>query len=119
MGVKILIVDDSNFMKNIIKGKLKKYNITDIDYASNGLEAVKKYKENRYDFVTMDITMDKMSGLDALKEIREFDPNAKVIMCSAMGQSGLVLEAIKYGAIDFVVKPFTDEKVEEIVNRFR
>lgn len=119
MGVKILIVDDSNFMKNIIKEKLKKYNITDIEYASNGLEAVEKYKKNKYDFVTMDITMDKMSGLDALKEIRAYDPNAKVIMCSAMGQSGLVLEAIKYGAIDFVVKPFTDEKVEEIINRFK
>ena len=103
----------------IIKNKLKKYNITDVDCASNGQEAIEKYKKNKYDFVTMDITMDKMNGLDALKEITRFDPNAKVIMCSSMGQQCLILEAIKYGAIDFVVKPFTDEKIDEIINRFK
>jgi two-component system chemotaxis response regulator CheY len=85
--------------------------------ASTGEEAVKKYRELHPDLVTMDITMHGMGGINALKAIREMDPNAKVIMCSAMGQKYLIMEAIKAGAVNFIMKPFEPEKVLEAVER--
>ena len=86
--------------------------------AENGKQAVAKYKELRPDLVTMDITMPEMDGLEALKLIREFDPNAKVVMCSAMGQQAMVISAIKSGAKDFLVKPIQNEKLLETLKKF-
>lgn len=117
--MKILIVDDSRFMRTIIKNSLKTRGLNDFDEASNGLEALNKYKNTHYDYVTMDITMDTMNGLDSLKAIKEYDSNAKVIMVTSMGQKTLVLEAIKYGAIDFIVKPFTNKVIDETIEKIK
>ena len=117
--MKILIVDDSRFMRTIIKNSLKTRGFNDFDEASNGLEALNKYKNTHYDYVTMDITMDTMNGLDSLKAIKEYDSNAKVIMVTSMGQKTLVLEAIKYGAIDFIVKPFTNKIIDETIEKIK
>lgn len=117
--MKILIVDDSCFMRTIIKNSLKTRGFNDFDEASNGLEALNKYKNTHYDYVTMDITMDTMNGLDSLKAIKEYDSNAKVIMVTSMGQKTLVLEAIKYGAIDFIVKPFTNKVIDETIEKIK
>lgn len=117
--MKILIVDDSRFMRTIIKNSLKTRGFNDFDEASNGLEALNKYKNTHYDYVTMDITMDTMNGLDSLKAIKEYDSNAKVIMVTSMGQKTLILEAIKYGAIDFIVKPFTNKVIDETIEKIK
>lgn len=117
--MKILIVDDSQFMRTIIKNSLKTRGFNDFDEASNGLEALNKYKKTHYDYVTMDITMDTMNGLDSLKAIKEYDNNAKVIMVTSMGQKTLILEAIKYGAIDFIIKPFTNESIDEAIEKIK
>jgi two-component system chemotaxis response regulator CheY len=85
--------------------------------ATNGAEAIKRYQELKPDLVTMDITMPDMDGLATVKAIRNMDPNAKIIMCSAMGQKTLVLEAIQSGAVDFIVKPFNNEKVIETIQK--
>jgi two-component system chemotaxis response regulator CheY len=119
MDKKILVVDDSRFMRTIITNILKSYDMTNIEYASNGLEAIEKYKNDKYTFVTMDITMDKMNGLDALKEIKKIDPDARVIMVSAMGQKSLIMEAIKYGALDFVIKPFDKRTIEDAMSKLK
>ena len=103
---KVLIVDDLAFMRMMIKDILQKNGFEVIGEASNGIEAVNLYKKERPDVVTMDITMPDMDGIEAVKEIRAFDPSAKVIMCSAMGQQSMVMDAIKSGAKDFIVKPF-------------
>jgi two-component system chemotaxis response regulator CheY len=84
--------------------------------ASNGLEAIEFYLHFKPDLVIMDITMSEMNGLDALKEIMKLDPNAKVIMCSAIGQQTVVLEALQSGAKDFIVKPFSSERISEAIN---
>lgn len=104
----VLIVDDSNFMRNIIKSVFSKLdlNINVVGEASNGFEAIEKYKKLKPDFVTMDIIMNEKTGLDALKEIIKIDNNAKVIMVSSMGQKDLINEAITLGAVDFIIKPF-------------
>ena len=88
-----------------------------IGEAETGLEAVEKYKQLTPDLVTMDIVMPDMGGIDAVREIMKFDPNARVLMCSAMGQQSLVVEAIQAGAKDFVVKPFQPSRVLEAVQR--
>ncbi|MHB8072237.1 response regulator [Desulfosporosinus fructosivorans] len=106
---KLLIVDDAAFMRLSIRSMLAKYEIEIVGEAANGEIAVAMYKELRPDVVTMDITMPEMSGLEALKAIRAFDPQAKVIMVSAMGQEGMVKEAIISGAKTFIVKPFKEE----------
>lgn len=111
MAKNILIVDDAAFMRMKLKDILEKNGYTVVGEAQNGLEAVSLYKEVKPDLVTMDITMPEMDGIEALKEIKAVDPAAKVIMCSAMGQQGMVMEAIKMGAIDFIVKPFDTARV--------
>lgn len=110
MAKNILIVDDAMFMRTILKGILieNNYNVYE---AGSGTEALQKYKELKPDLVTMDITMPEMDGIQTLKMIKEADPNAKVVMCSAMGQQPMVLEAIKSGASDFIVKPFQADRV--------
>ena len=117
MGKKVLIVDDAAFMRMMIKNILTKNGFEVVGEASNGVEAVELYKKLKPDLVTMDITMPEMDGIEALKKIKEIDPNAKVIMVSAMGQQQLVIEAIQAGAKDFIVKPFQPDRLLEAVNK--
>ncbi len=113
----ILVVDDAAFMRMMIKDILTKHGYEVVGEAENGNEAVEKYKELSPDLVTMDITMPEKDGIQALKEIKQVDSNAKVIMCSAMGQQAMVIEAIQSGAKDFIVKPFQAERVIESVKK--
>jgi two-component system chemotaxis response regulator CheY len=114
---KVLIVDDTKFMRDILKGILKKKDLEVIGEAANGREALEKYKELKPDLVTMDIIMPEVDGIEAVKNIVAFDPAAKILMCSAMGQQALVIEAIQAGARDFVIKPFQPTRVLEAVDR--
>ncbi len=113
----VLIVDDAAFMRMMIKDILLKNGHSVVGEAENGEEAVKKFNELSPDVVTMDITMPVMDGLAALKKIKESNANARVVMCSAMGQQAMVIEAIQSGARDFVVKPFQPDKVIEAVKK--
>jgi two-component system chemotaxis response regulator CheY len=113
---KILIVDDAQFMR-LRCARLLKENGFEIVEAQNGREAVEMYQQTRPDMVLLDITMPEMDGLAALREIRRFDPRARVAMLTALGQQAIVLEAIKSGARDFVVKPFEAERVLAAVQR--
>ena len=114
---KVLIVDDAAFMRMMIKDILEKNGFEVVGEASNGIVAVDLYKKEKPDVVTMDITMPDMDGIEAVKAIKEFDPTAKVIMCSAMGQQSMVMDAIKAGAKDFIVKPFQADRVLEAINK--
>jgi len=117
MTSSVLIVDDASFMRMMIKDILEKNQFVIAGEAENGKEAVEKYKELNPTFVTMDITMPEMDGIQSLKEILAYDPQAKVIMCSAMGQQAMVIDAIQGGAKDFVVKPFQADRVLDAVNK--
>lgn len=117
MAAKILIVDDAAFMRMMLKDILSKNGFDVVGEAGNGLEATQKYSELAPDLVTMDITMPEMDGISAVKEIRGKDPKAVVVMCSAMGQQSMVIEAIQAGAKDFIVKPFQPERVIDAVQR--
>lgn len=114
---RVLIVDDAAFMRMMIKDILEKNGYEVVAEANNGIKAVEMYKRERPDIVTMDITMPDMDGIEAVKEIREFDPSAKIIMCSAMGQQSMVMDAIRAGAKDFVVKPFQPDRVLEALSK--
>lgn len=114
---KVLVVDDAAFMRMMIKDILRKGGYDVVGEAEDGIKALDKYKELRPDLVTMDITMPDMDGITAVKEIRKVDPNALIIMCSAMGQQAMVIDAIQAGAKDFVVKPFQPERVLEAVRK--
>jgi two-component system chemotaxis response regulator CheY len=113
----VLVCDDAVFMRTMIGDILTQAGLEVIGEADSGLQAVEKYKALRPDLVTMDIIMPEMGGIDAVKAITEFDPQARVLMCSAMGQQSLVAEAIEAGAKDFVVKPFQPSRVLEAVQR--
>lgn len=113
----ILIVDDAKFMRMIVRDAVEKAGHTVIGEGGNGNEAVTLYKKERPDIVTMDITMPGKDGIEAVKEIIAFDPTAKIIMCSAMGQQTMVLDAIKAGAVNFIVKPFQHEAIVDGVNK--
>jgi len=117
MSNRILVVDDAAFMRMMIKDILVKNGYQVVGEAQDGAQAVEKYKELRPDLVTMDITMPEMDGIVALKEIRKIDPNAKIIMCSAMGQQAMVIDAIQAGARDFIVKPFQADRVIEAIKK--
>ena len=114
----ILIVDDAAFMRVMIKDLLQKNGYDDIHEAADGVQAVRKYDEIKPDVVFMDMTMPNMNGIEALKEIKSKHPEAVVIMCSAMGQEAMVVEAIKSGARDFIVKPITPERLLKPLNTF-
>ena len=114
---RVLIVDDAAFMRMMIKDILEKNGYDVVAEANNGIKAVEMYKKERPDIVTMDITMPDMDGIEAVKAIKEFDPSAKIIMCSAMGQQSMVMDAIRAGAKDFVVKPFQPDKVLEALSK--
>ncbi|HHX10128.1 MAG TPA: response regulator [Firmicutes bacterium] len=113
---KILVADDAMFMRNRTS-KLLTANGYEVVEASNGEEAVKRYFEEKPDVVLMDITMPEMDGIEALKQLKAEDPDVKVIMVTAMGQQSMVLEAIKAGARDFVVKPFDPDQLLEAVRK--
>ena len=117
MDKKIMLVDDAAFMRMMIKDILTKNGYNIAGEAENGTKAVEKYNETKPDLVLMDITMPEMDGIQALKKIKEADPNACIIMCSAMGQQAMVIEAIQSGAKDFIVKPFQAERVLEAVKK--
>lgn len=111
----ILITDDAAFMRMQLKDILTKLGHEIVGEAENGRLAVEKSAELNPDLITMDITMPEMGGVEAVREIKKHNPDARIIMCSAMGQQGMVLEAIQAGAKDFIVKPFTSERIEEAV----
>ncbi|AEI45896.1 response regulator [Paenibacillus mucilaginosus] len=114
---KILVVDDAAFMRMMLRTMLTEAGHEIVGEAANGLEAVNAYLTTKPDLVTMDITMPELDGVGAVKEIRGHDPAARIIMCSAMGQKAMVVDAISAGAKDFVVKPFQKERVVESVNK--
>jgi len=114
---RVLIVDDATFMRMMVKDILEKNGYEVIGEASNGIKAVEIYKAEQPDIVTMDITMPEMDGIEAVKEIKAFDPSAKIVMCSAMGQQSMVMDAIKAGAKDFIVKPFQADRVLEAIKK--
>ena len=117
MSKKILIVDDAAFMRMMIKDILTKNGFEVVGEAENGAQAVEKYFELSPDLVTMDITMPEMDGITALKEIKAKDASATIIMCSAMGQQAMVIDAIQAGAKDFIVKPFQADRVIEAIEK--
>ena len=117
MAKNILICDDAAFMRMMIKDILTKNGYGIAGEAENGVVAVDKYMETKPDLVMMDITMPEKDGIQALKEIRAKDPSACVIMCSAMGQQAMVIEAIQSGAKDFIVKPFQADRVLESIKK--
>ena len=117
MAKNILICDDAAFMRMMIKDILTKNGYNVAAEAENGAKAVEKYNEVKPDLVLMDITMPEMDGIQALKKIKENDPSALVIMCSAMGQQAMVIESIQAGAKDFIVKPFQADRVLEAVRK--
>ena len=117
MAKNILICDDAAFMRMMIKDILTKNGYNIAGEAENGAKAVEKYNELKPDLVLMDITMPEMDGIQALKKIKEADPGASVIMCSAMGQQAMVIESFQSGAKDFIVKPFQADRVLEAVQK--
>ena len=114
---RVLVVDDAAFMRKMVTDALTKGGHEVVGEAGNGAEAVTQFQELRPDAMTLDITMPEKDGLAALKEIIALDPSAKVIMCSALGQESKVLESIKLGAKDFVVKPFQPARLLEAVGK--
>lgn len=114
---KIMLVDDAGFMRMMIKNYLSKAGYTNFVEGEDGQRAVELYQQEKPDLVIMDITMPNMNGIDALREIKKIDSSAKVIMCSAMGQESMVMDAITLGAIDFIVKPFKQDRIVQTVNK--
>ena len=117
MSKRIMIVDDAIFMRMKLKDILEKNGYEVVAEAQNGADAIEKFRAERPDIVTMDITMPEMNGIEALKGIKRIDPSAKVIMCSAMGQQAMVMEAIQSGALDFIVKPFETDRVIDSIQK--
>jgi two-component system, chemotaxis family, chemotaxis protein CheY len=113
----ILIVDDAKFMRMTLGNMLKDSEHQIIGEAETGIQAIERYRELQPDIVTMDITMPEMTGIEAVRRIVKDYPEAKIIMCTAMGQQKLVVEAIEAGAKDFIVKPFDESRVVEAINR--
>lgn len=117
MEKKIMLVDDAAFMRMTIKNVLTKMGYTNLLEAADGAQAVEMYEKEHPDLVIMDITMPNMDGIQALQAIKAKDPGAKVIMCSAMGQEAMVVQAIKEGAMDFIVKPFKPDRILQTVTK--
>lgn len=117
MAHTVLICDDAIFMRTMLSDILTKAGYEVVGEAETGLQAIERYRELKPDLVTMDIVMPDMGGIEAVKEIVKEDPSARILMCSAMGQQALVVEAIQAGAKDFVVKPFQPSRVLEAVQR--
>lgn len=116
MAKKILIVDDAQFMRTMLSNLVEEEGYEVVGEAVNGVDAVEKYEELNPDLVTMDITMPEMDGIEAMEEIKEIDAEADIIVCSAMGQKPMVVDALEAGAKDFVVKPIKPKKVKEALD---
>jgi two-component system chemotaxis response regulator CheY len=114
---RVLVVDDAAFMRKMLTDTLAKAGHEVVGEAANGQEGVEQFQSLRPDLTTLDITMPEKDGLAALREILSFDPTARVIMCSALGQESKVLESVKAGARDFIVKPFNADRVVEAVSK--
>lgn len=117
MGVKILIVDDAMFMRRIIKKALSGGGYTKFIEAEDGLNAVKLYNQHKPDLVFLDITMPGKSGLEVLTDILQEDHQAKVVICSAIGQEETMEKAVRLGAVDYITKPFKTEEILEVVKK--
>ncbi len=117
MKHKVLVVDDAIFMRKMITEIFQENGMEVVGEADTGSGAVEKYKELNPDLVTMDIIMPEMNGIDAVREIISFDSNARIVMCSALGQQALVQEALVAGAKDFLIKPFNPSRVIEVVTK--
>ena len=117
MKLRVLIVDDAIFMRKMISDILVENGMEVIGEADTGVKGVERYMELRPDLVTMDIIMPEMNGIDAVRKIVEFDSQAKIVMCSALGQQALVQEAITAGAKDFLIKPFNAARVVEVITK--
>lgn len=117
MSQRVLIVDDALFMRNLLRDIFSSASWEVVGEAADGNEALHKFKDLQPDLVTMDIVMPERSGIEALQDILAFDPEAVVIMCSALGQESMVMEAVQHGARDFIAKPFRQEQVLEVVSR--
>lgn len=117
MSKRVMIVDDAVFMRMMLKDILEKNGFEIVAEAANGIEAVEGYKKHTPDLVTMDVTMPEMDGVTALRHIMAYDSNAKIIVCSAMGQQAMVIDAVKAGAKDFIVKPFNAERVLQSISK--
>ena len=117
MAQRILVVDDAAFMRMMLKDILTKGGYEVVGEAGDGIEALAKYNELKPDLVTLDITMPNKDGIAALKDIKAADPNALCVMCSAMGQQSMVIEAIQSGAKDFIVKPFQADRVLDSIKK--
>lgn len=115
----IMIVDDSKTSRSILRNILTEHGYEVVAEAENGQEGYEKYCELKPDFVTLDITMPVMDGIETLVKIKEFDPNSKVIMVTAAGQKGKMLEAIKLGAAEFVTKPFETDQIINIIESIK
>ena len=115
MNQTVLVCDDAIFMRTMISDILSQAGFEVVGEAESGVQAVEKYRALKPDLVTMDIVMPDMGGIEAVREIYKDHPDAKILMCSAMGQQALVVEAIQAGAKDFVVKPFQPSRVLEAV----
>lgn len=114
---KILVVDDAAFMRMTIKKMVEAHGHKVVAEAENGVEAVEKSVDIKPDVILLDITMPEMNGVDALKQIKQLEPTSKVIICSAMGQQAMVAQAIQYGAKDFIVKPFEEDRLIAAIDR--
>ena len=117
MGLKVLIVDDTMFMRHLLRGIIEEEGWTVVGEAANGVEAVEQYRDCLPDITTMDIVMPLKSGIEALNDIMTMDAKAKIVMCSALGQEGLVEEARKSGALGYILKPFDPEMVIEELSK--
>lgn len=117
MGKRVLVVDDANFMRMVVKDTLTPRGFRICGEAANGAEAVTKYQQLKPDLVTMDITMKVKDGLEAAREILATDPNARIVMVTALGQEKMLLDCIALGVRDFVVKPFTTERILSAVEK--
>lgn len=113
---RLMIVDDASFMRVSIKKMVEEYDYEVVAEAADGLQAIEMYKKYKPDITTMDITMPNMTGIEALKNIKQLNPNAKIIMVSAMGQENLIREAVVSGASSFLVKPFRRDKLIEVLD---
>lgn len=117
--MRVLVVDDASFMRMMLRTVLEGLGHEIVGEARNGAEALEEYKKVKPDIVTMDITMSDVDGLQGVTLIKNYDPSARIIMCSAMGQQAMVLDAIQRGAIDFIVKPFQPDRINEALRKIR
>ena len=118
MNCKTLVVDDASFVRMMIRQVLVRLGHTEILEGKNGFEAIELYKANRPALTILDITMPELDGLSALREIRVFDPKAKIIMCSAVAQSNIVNTALALGALDFIAKPFRPDELGKVITKY-